>query len=85
VRLLLALAVVAVAIAACASLNPDPVHGGDCRDGDQLGERCTDGVTCCHPSRGERCGLQPRQCIPVDPGPQWLGGAQDAGLEAAAP
>jgi hypothetical protein len=65
---------------ACSFLNPDPVRGGACHDGDQLAEVCADAVTCCHPSRAERCAETGNMCVPVEPGPQFLRHA-DAGAD----
>ena len=50
-------------------LNPDPVHGGPCKDGDQEGLRCSSaffaGVEwCCH--SGMTCGNGRNECIMPD-------------------
>jgi hypothetical protein len=75
-----ALAATCLALLGCDFLNPDPARGGACRDGDQLAEVCADAVTCCHPSRSERCAETGNMCVPVDPGPQFLRLA-DAGAD----
>lgn len=80
-----------VALVACASttqpslLNPDPVHGGDCHNGDQLCHLCppkADGTREeCHWEDGQHsCSYFTHECIytPPDPiGP--IGAKRDAG------
>lgn len=52
------------------TLNPDPVHGGDCHDGNQLGVLCSSvyfpaQVWCCPTEYS--CGNGRGECIPPDP------------------
>lgn len=64
------LAAIVVVLAACTpgldqSLNPDPVHGGACHDGDQLGKVCASpysdaGSWCCHGD--DECGVAEGEC-----------------------
>ena len=75
--LLLALVLTACSPGLNQTLNPDPVHGGDCHDGNQLSTKCGD--TCCTPN--EYCGPMTQTCIARDPSPHDndLSSLKDAG------
>ena len=64
------------------TLNPDPVHGGACHNGNQLSVSCTSvyfpGKTWCCPMENT-CGNGLNECIPPDP-PVFTAKKADAGL-----